>query len=70
MTSKDQKKEALEPRSLRLSEQVPESTRMLHLLARFQFPHEERLVRPQVRLSEQVRESSSKVRSQVRLQFA
>ncbi|XP_039684940.1 uncharacterized mitochondrial protein AtMg00810-like [Medicago truncatula] len=46
-----------------LSEPVPESTRILRLLARFQFAHEEKVIslkRPMVRLSEPVPESSRK----------
>lgn len=45
MTSKDQKKEAPEPRSVHLSEPVTESNRSVRLQARFQFAHEERSVR-------------------------
>ncbi|KEH22887.1 RCD1-SRO-TAF4 (RST) plant domain protein [Medicago truncatula] len=40
MTSKDQKKEAPEPRSVRLSEPVTESNRSVRLQARLQFAHD------------------------------
>ncbi|KEH20052.1 hypothetical protein MTR_8g065120 [Medicago truncatula] len=46
MTSKDQKKEALEPRSVRLSNRITESNRSVRLQACFQFAHEGSEVHP------------------------
>ncbi|AES77434.1 hypothetical protein MTR_7g010570 [Medicago truncatula] len=58
MTRKDQKKEAPEPRSVRLSEPITESNRFVRLQARFQFAHEERSVQTRAFLE---RETQSKV---------